>query len=365
MKYYPYCLLPLILSACGSNFSENVSSIDTGYAPAFVTGVETVAAEINKRRQEFTLSGKVEYDPDRVISYVPLVSGVAEQTFFALGDRVSKGQKMIALRSSELYSLDAELNGLEQEAKAARRFFESSRGLYASDMISEAELLEAETTLKQIEAAMDYIRGELSRYCPDSSGRGFFISAPISGYVVEKNISSGSTITSESEPLFVIADLTSVWITINVYAGDLQFIDEGMEVRISTLSYPGEIYTGTISAMSHVFDPEEKVLKARVLMPNPDLKFKPEMSVMVSAVHEGDTDMVVVPTDAILFDDDRYHVVVQTGDGEYDARTVIPDSHENSITYLSSGLDGGEQVVTKNQLLIYTGIKEQLPCTSS
>jgi len=150
-----------------------------------------------------------------------------------------------------------------------------------------------------------------------------------------------------------------VWIVANVYAGDLQFVSEGMEVEITTLSYPDEVFSGKINTLSQVFDPEEKVLKARIFMDNKDLKFKPEMSVIVKLKNEKTIHLVSIPSAALIFDDNRYFVVVENSPNEYKIREVTLQGHHDRITYISSGLSEGEMVVVENQLLIFTGLKEK------
>ena len=225
------------------------------------------------------------------------------------------------------------------------------------NMLSEKELLEAEAKLKQAQASYIKIRNDISVHGTNKGNGMFAVKSPMTGYIVGKNISSGSTVSTEGEPLFTVADLNTVWITANVYASNLQFVKEGMPVSITTLSYPDEVFHGKISALSQVFDPEEKVLKARIVMNNKDLKFKPEMSVLISLKNETNTQFVSVPSDALVFDDDRYFVVVQDR-GDFKIREVRLQGHNNKTTYIASGLSGGEEIVTNNQLLIYSGLKE-------
>jgi cobalt-zinc-cadmium efflux system membrane fusion protein len=179
----------------------------------------------------------------------------------------------------------------------------------------------------------------------------------MSGFVVHKKASQGSTISPESDAVFTIADLSTVWITVNVYASNLLFVNEGMEVEMSTFSYPDEKFYGKINALSQVFDPEERVLKARIIMNNKDLKLKPEMSMLVTLKDNTPHRRIAIPSDALIFDDDQYFVVVEEAIGKFAIRKVISEGHTNKTSYISEGLSEGEKVVMKNQLLIYSGIK--------
>jgi cobalt-zinc-cadmium efflux system membrane fusion protein len=323
---------------------------------AFLGQVQTEKATLNRMTTELSLTGKVEYDPDRIIHYTPLVSGVVERTYFALGDKVKKGQPLLDIRSSELSALQSEYIAAESEMEVAGRDLQSAQAMYDDKLLSEKELLEAKSKYKQAQASFEKTKSDRSPYVRQANGT-FSILSPMSGYIVTKSALSGSPVSTDGMPLFTVADLSQVWITANVYAGDLQSVKEGMPVEITTLSYQGEVFTGQIDALSQVFDPEEKVLKARIVMPNKDLKFKPEMSIMVKLKNETSHDRVSVPTDALIFDDNQYFVMVETAPSRFEIRQVELERHHQKTSYLRSGLKENEKVVVENQLLIYSELK--------
>jgi cobalt-zinc-cadmium efflux system membrane fusion protein len=326
---------------------------------------------LSNLEQGLVLTGKVECDPDKIISYTPLISGIVEKTYFALGDKVQKEQPLLDIRSSELSGLQSELVALETELKIAQRELKTAQSMYDDNMFSEKELLEAQGRVRQAQVGLEKVKSDMT-VMGTSKGNGIFsIKSPMSGYIVHKKASIGSTLSADGEPVFTVADLSTVWITVNVYASDLLFVSEGMNVEITTLSYPDEAFYGKINSLSQIFDPEEKVLKARIVMNNKELKFKPEMSVMVKLKKEpphptppqrggsphGLGEVLSIPSDALIFDDNRYFVVVEDKPNEYKIKEVILKSYYNKTSYISSGLSEGENVVVKNQLLIYAGLK--------
>jgi len=329
------------LTAC-SGGKNNVEE-QNGVNQAFLQHIKTTKTKLSNPQEELTLTGKVECDPDKVINYAPLISGVITRTYFSPGDKINKGQTMLHLRSAELSTLQSEL-------AIAKRELQSAESMHEDKLISERELIEARATLAKLQA-------DLSLYGENLGNGVFAIKSPMAGYVVEKNASSGSTVSEGDEPLFSIADLSTVWIMGNVHAGDLLFVREGMEVEITTLSYPGKVFHGKINALSQVFDPEEKVLKARIVMPNKELKFKPEMSVIINLKNKQSIPSVAIPSDALIFDNNRHFVIVEESTEQFTIREVTLQGHYNQITYISSGLKEGENVVVKNQLLIYSQLK--------
>lgn len=348
--------LALTLFAC-TDGGEKKEQQENQIKYAFLDKVQTIRAELSNQDQELTLAGKVECDPEKIINYTPLISGVIDRTYFSLGDKVQKGQSMLDIRSTELSALQSEKVSLETDHKIAKRELRTAQSMYDDGMLSERDLFEAQGKLKQAEVSLNKVRADIAVYGYQKADGTFSVKAPITGYVVSKNASSGTTISEGSEPLFTIADLNTVWILVNVYAGNLQFVREGMDVEIASLSYPGEVFQGKISSIPQVFDSEEKVLKARIVMQNSDLKFKPEMSVVVTLKNTNQAKCIAIPTEALIFDDNRYFVVIEEAEGKFIYKPVVLQGHTSKSTYIASGLNEGEKVVVKNQLLIYTGLK--------
>lgn len=328
------------LVACG-NREQNNPQPKSVIADAFLKEVATVKVSLQQLRKEFMLTGKVIADPDKTINYSSLINGVIVKSYFSLGDRVSKGQAMLDFRS-------AELSGLQAELTIARRNLKSLESLFENGLATEREVVEARSTFEKLQA-------DLALYGMNKENGIFTIISPINGYVIRKYGNAGSTVSAENEPLFSIADLSTVWVVANIYAGNLQFVKEGQSVEITSIAYPKEVFKGKINSVSQVFDPEDKALKARIVLSNSDLKLKPEMSVTVKILNESNFEMTSVPSDAVIFDNDRYYVVINAKD--FAICEIVPFDHHNGITYISKGLEPDKEVVIKNQLLIFNELK--------
>lgn len=319
----------------------------------FLPEIKTAAAVLSARQEGLTLTGKVEYDPDKIIHYAPLVNGVVERTYFSLGDRVGKGDVLFDIRSTELTQLQAEATSLQAEEQIVEREFKSAQSMFDAGMLSERELLEAQARLNQCKASLQKIETDMSFYGYNEENGTFSVKSPMSGFIVDKNVSSGSTIASGGDIAFTVADLSTVWIIANVYASNLQSVQENMEAEITTLSYPDEVFKGKIKTLSQVFDPEEKVLKARIPFPNNDLKFKPEMSVLITLQKQDNQQLLSIPSNALIFDNDRYFVVLEEDKGTYKVKEVTLQSIHNETSYIASGIWEGDRVLVRNQLLVY------------
>lgn len=347
----------IILAACSAK-KENTSATETNEInKEFLSHIETVEAIPCNPEETLTLTGKVECDPENIVRYIPLVHGIVEHTNFSLGDKVRKGQPLLDIRSSELSALLSEFVTLESELEVSKRNLQNTQSMYDDKMLSEKELLEAKVKFRQDQAAFERVKNDLSLYQYKDNGV-FSILAPMSGYIVDKQVASGSPVSSEGNPLFVIADLNKVWITANVYSGDLQMVRENTPVKITALSYPDEVFTGKIDALSQVFDPEEKVLKARIVMSNAQLKFKPEMAVVIRLENKiSGQQQIAIPSQSLIFDDDKYFVIVEESPEHFKICPVELSGNRDQKSYIRSGLESGDKVVVKNQLLIFTKIK--------
>lgn len=306
--------------------------------------------------QHITLTGEVSYNPDKVVQFVSWVEGVVVQAHFSLGDFVKQGQVLATLKSPELNTMLAEKRRLESQRQLAERQLASAQGLYADHIASDRDLVEAKSELEKLEAELANIDANLALFHPNLAQGVFEIRSPSSGYIVEKNINSGMPIKG-GDNLFTVSGLDDVWVMANVYATDMQFVQQGMDVQIRTLAYPGEVFHGRISALPQVFDSDERVLKARIVIPNDNLKLKPGMSADIAVARRTGETAIALPTDAVIFDDNQYFAVVYGGDCDLQLRRISVVARDDQWCFVSEGLKAGDHVITENHLLIYEKIK--------
>lgn len=325
----------------------------------FQQTVETVTAKKMPQEKSLVLTGKVDYDLDNVANYTSLVNGIIVKSSFSMGNKVQKGQTLLEIKSSELNNLQSEVIAAQTDLKVAQREYQSSKELYDDNMLSQKELYEAEARLKQAEALAKKLEQDQGIYGSNVQNGLYVIKAPISGYIVEKGINGTGSIVSEGELLFTVADLSSVWVMANVYAGSLADVKDGQQVEVTCLSYPNEIFHGFIDSMSPTFDNEEKVIKAKIKMKNEALKLKPEMSVSIKIKEITPVDLIGIPSSALIFDNNKYFIIIADKNKEYTIQQVVVDSHNNDTSYIYGDVKAGDEIVVKNQLLIYSKLKDQ------
>lgn len=315
------------------------------------TAIKTVSKE--SVTDGIHLTGAVESNPDKVVRFISLVDGIISKTYFSLGDEVKKGQVLAELRSSELSGLQSELRNVRAEARVAEKHLESVQAMFEDGIASQKDLLEAQIQLEIQQSEERKIKSNLELYSGSEESGVFQIKAPISGVITSKSISEGTQISGDDEPLFTISDLSDVWVMVNIYAANVQHIDTGMKVNIQTLSYPDTVFEGEINRISQVLDEDSKVLKARIVLDNSDLKLKPGMLVDVIALKERNMEAVSIPTNSLVFDNNQNFVVVYKDDCDMEIRKVEILTASNGFTFLKDGLSENEKIITKNPLLVY------------
>jgi membrane fusion protein, heavy metal efflux system len=354
------CVIAAILfSNCSNPEEQTISTGNKNYCldENFKSKIELAQPKKQIVTEGIPLTGVVETNPDKVIHFVSLVGGIIANTNFLLGDKVTKGQVLAELRSTELSELQSQSKTIASQIQVAEKKLQSMQSMYDDKIASQKDLLEAQSDLDVMKAEKERIDANLSLYSASTEKGVFQIKSPTSGIVTAKSISAGTQISAEGEPLFTISDLSEVWVLVNVYATNVVNIETGMQVNIKTLSYPDEIFEGKIAAISQVLDTEAKVLKARVVLPNTNFKLKPGMIVDVTALKEFKTEALSISTSAMVFDNSRNYVVVHSGDCEMEIRQVEILTKSNGITFLASGLNENEKIISKNHLLIYEQIK--------
>lgn len=351
--------LAVLFNSC-SNSAEEIRSVENKsfcLSENFKSKIELEHSKMQEVTAEIPLTGVVEANPDKVIHFVSLVGGVISNTYFSLGEKVNKGQVLVELRSTELSDLHARYKTIESQLKVTERELQSVQSMYNDEIASQKDLMEVESKLAVLHAEKEKLSANLNLFSASTEKGVFQIKSPTTGIVTSKNIATGMQISAEGEALFTISDLSEVWVMVNIYATNVVNIEIGTQVNIRTLSYPDEVFQGEISAISHVLDVEAKVLKARVVLQNNELKLKPGMIVDVTALQELEKEAVSIPTSAMVFDNNQNYVVVYKNDCEIEIRKVEILTKNKNTTFLLSGLDENEKIISKNHLLVYEQIK--------
>ncbi len=327
---------------------------------AKVISIDTV--KTTSMQDELTLSGEVSFDDNRVIKVFPFSSGQVTDVKVSLGDRVSKGQVLAIMKSADVAGSYSDLTSTKSDLSIAKRQLDQTEYLYKNGISSERDYTEAKENFNKAQAANLKVQEQLSinGHGNTSSSGQYVIKAPESGYIVEKGVTAGSFIRSDNAAsMFTISDMKDVWIWANVFESDIAKVKDGYAAKVSTLAYPGKVFQGKVNAVSSVLDPDNKVMKVKITLPNPNMLLKPEMFTSVVISNNEPTKSVTVPASSIIFNDSKNFVVVYQSKCNLQVREVNVIKTVDNVSYISSGLKAGEMLVSKNQLLLYDALIEE------
>jgi cobalt-zinc-cadmium efflux system membrane fusion protein len=304
-----------------------------------------------------TLTGSVAPDENKMVKVFPLVSGVAGDVRINLGDVVSKGQTLAILKSAEVAGFSKDVVAADADVRNARRVYQSQQDLFKSGLASQKDVEQAQADLQKAQAESRRANAVIG--INQSNGQGYELKTPISGYVVDKNLTNGMQVrTDNSEPLFTIADLSDVYVLINIYESDISSVQTGDKVNITTLSYPDKVFTGQVDKIYNMLDADDKVMKARVRIPNPGALLKPQMFANVRIQSKSGESLPVVSTRGVIFDNDRNYVIVADGKAHVRIQPITIAKRVEDKAYISAGLKPGERVVASRQLYLYESLKD-------
>ena len=309
-------------------------------------------------QNEIRLFGKVSADNNNMAQVYPVVGGSVISINAELGDYVKQGQLLASIRSSEVAGFQSQTSDAEADVSIAERNLQSVKDMYEGKLASEKELLVAQKELDKARAEKSRM-GEINHIYKLKSGSVYNLYAPISGYIVFKDISPNEMlVNNRDEALFTVAKLDNVWVLANVNESDLENVKQGQDVSIQTIAYPDKKISGRIDKIFNVIDPDTRAAKAMIKVQNADVALKPEMNATVT-VHYADTKkFIAVPSDAIVFDKSKYFVMVYKGKNDVETREVNVYRALDETTYISSGLKEGEKVIVKGNLLVYDAIND-------
>ena len=355
---FPVCLCAALLSACaGPSETSQVTSQELFLTDSLksIVSVDTVC--LHEVTDELTLNGRVTFNQEQVARVFPIFGGTVTDVHAEIGDHVRKGDVLATIRSGEVADYEKQSKEAEQQLIIARRSLQSVQDMFESGMASERDVLQARQELSNAEAEERRISEIFSIY--HISGKSLYqVKAPVSGFIVEKNINKEMQLRSDqNDEIFIISGLEKVWVMADVYESDISKVREGAPVRITTLAYPGKEFTGKIDKVYNMLNEESKTMNVRVKLSNNNYLLKPGMFTNVCVQSKAsDKELPRIDSHALVFEGGKNYVVVVEADGRLAVREVAVYKQLSKECYLSSGIAAGGRILNKNVLLVYNAL---------
>jgi cobalt-zinc-cadmium efflux system membrane fusion protein len=372
-----WLLLPaVVLTACGSGPGESESRM-TSYtasekkadtAQTFhvtqeqLTHVEVVPVRREDLPRALRLTGAVAYNAFLTTPVFAAIGGPVHEILVVPGQMVRQGQPLLTVTSPDYSAARSAYIKARDSYDLANKMYTRAQTLYAHGAIAEADLQQAESNLTQahadMESSADALRA-LGLHDPEavvkstvSSTAEIPVPAPVAGEIVERLVGPGQLLQAGATQCFTISDTGSVWVLVNVYQSDLDFVRIGQDVDISTDSYP-ETFHGKISYIAPAMDSTTRTLQARIVTQNPGHQLKKDMYVAATVRARALERVLTVPEAAVLRDtENEPFVYVATAGADFARRPVTIGESNHGRVQIRSGLEEGERVAGNGSLFL-------------
>jgi cobalt-zinc-cadmium efflux system membrane fusion protein len=296
---------------------------------------------------ELVVTGSVNPDISRSVPVISLASGRVVAIHARLGDTVKKGQLLLTVRSDDVSGAFSNYRKAVADEVLARTQFERANDLYTQGAIALNDLQVAKDTEEKakvdVETMSEHLR--LLGNNPDHPNGMVNIFAPVSGVITDQQVTNAAGVQSLSTTPFTISDLSIVWIVCDVYENDLPNVRIGDTAEIRLNAYPDRAFTGMVSNIGAVLDPNIRTGKVRIEVSNPGIM---NLGMFVTATFRGRKreTHTVVPASSILHLHDRDWVYVPAPDKKFRRVEVASgDPVPGNLQQIKSGIEPGQQVV--------------------
>jgi cobalt-zinc-cadmium efflux system membrane fusion protein len=344
-----------------------------------------LAVEVVQKHSEqtdVTVPGKIAFNGEKVTSVLSQFSGRIVRLDATVELTVKAGQvigtidtpDIVGIQSDYQQSLTAERSA-RTTLDLATRTRERNERLANAEAIPQRDLQQSQADesraaddLKRAESAMAAARGrlqsaglkevEIERLGSGTTtvNRLMPILAPISGTIIERKAGVGQVVQAGAgDPLFMIADLSTVWISADVYEDQLARIHQGESMKVTTPAYPNESFTARVDQIGSTIDQDKHTVAVRCVVGNPAHRLKPGMFANVVLSAAATIEVLTIPSSAIVAEGDQRSVFVEQSPGKYIKRAVEIGDEINGATIVRSGLKEGDRVVVRGGLLISAG----------
>jgi membrane fusion protein, heavy metal efflux system len=329
-------------------------------------------------RAEHVTEGKIAVDEDRSTPVFSPYAGRVTKLLARPGDSVTQGQPLFVIEAADTVQAQNDfitaMTGLNKarsaldlaqlQHKRAKDLFEGKAVPLKDFQQADATLIQAQNDLRSSQTALEAARNKLrilgltddaistfqekGRINPETT-----ILAPIAGTVVQRKIGPGQYVNSgASDPVFVIGDLSTVWLTAFVRETEASTVEVGQELTFNLLALPGRTLTGRINYVAAAIDPATRRLMVRATVDNASGQLKPEMFATVTIYAPGEQPSVGVPKQALIYEGDQVRVWVAHEDKSIELRQIKTGLANGDLVEVHGNLRPGEQIVTKGSLFI-------------
>lgn len=312
-------------------------------------GIRSEVLTMQPVAEQVVLTATIRANQDRIAHVAPRVSARIDKVYANLGDNVKAGQPLALLDSIELGEAHSAYRQAQSQFNLAKADFERAQKLKADEIIPEKDFLRARSEYEKARASLRAADDRLQlldaehRDLEQGPTSHFPVKAPFAGTVIEKAAVLGE-LAQPDKSLFTVADLSTLWIEANLFEKDLGRVRLGATATVTVTAYPGASFQGRLTYISNMVDKETRAVPARVEVPNPDRRLKPEMFATAAITTDMAIQAMTLPQAAVLLVNGQPMAFVQMGGG-FEPRALEVGDKVGDKLVIKSGINSGEMVV--------------------
>ena len=309
----------------------------------------TEKAGFQKYTLSFMATGVVKPLTGQLAEISAPYEGRVTASYLRLGQQVSKGSPVFGLASPDYYEAVKNLQQSAKEKEIAQRNYFRKKELTDQGILSKKDFDDASLALDIAQKEYDKACANLKIFNVDPEiadfTRPLVISSPIQGEVVSLNLTLGQYLKTDSDPVAVIANLDKVLVVAHIKEKDLGKITLKDMVDVYTESLPDRPFKGTVEYMGNILEDQTRSIDIYIECANTEKLIKPGMFVSVRFMKIMENS-VIIPSSAILQDEDRTYLFIKLSDNFFLRRTVNAISIDNRKMLVTSGISGEDEIVS-------------------
>lgn len=355
-KIIPFLGL-LLLCSCGSNNSNKAENQDISVTNNIITigenapvlaKIKTAKVEVSPYQAQFSTSGVVKAIPTSYAEIATPFAGRIVRSFVRLGQSVGVGSPLFEISSPTFFETGKAYFAAKQEMEQASKNLSREKDLLANRVGVAKEVEEAQVDYELKKQEYENAQSALRVFQVEPSevklGEPLVVRSPIAGKVVANNIVIGQYIKEDAEPMAVVADLNKVWVVAHVKEKDIRLIDKLQDIEIRLSASPEEPIFGKVYHISDLLDEDTRSVEVIIECDNKSGKMKPFMYGTV-ILTDATTDAILIPTAAILQQEDNGYVLVVDGERKFRKVQVTVASTTGDKSVVTDGLRAGDEIV--------------------
>jgi len=320
-----------------SNSGDVIGTVSIDPVTVQNIGVRSVAAKRETLSREINALGRIDFNEERLTRLHPKTSGWIESMHVdETGVRVKHDTILLGIYSPDLVAA-------QREYLLALTTWEKNKSSRSESVLKSArERLELfDVPEHQI---MELIKSRKIK-------KQLHIHSPFQGRVIKIGARDGQYVTPKDQ-LYLIADLSRIWVNVDVFEDQLAWVKEGDRAEMRVKAEPGRVFHGKVTFIHPIFNSKSRTAQIRLEFENSDLALKPGMFANVILFSDPQKNAVVVPSESIVRSGNREQVFVVRAPGKFEPREVIIGVSASGLTQILEGVNPGDQVVTSSQFLI-------------